>query len=233
MTNAEEVIRKVKAKASKEKSLVLRRFFKCGVGEYGEGDVFLGVTVPELRRISKEAGLLPLSQIRILMQNQIHEIRLIGLYFLVALYNASETKEKVIEFYLKEKKAVNNWDLVDSSASYILGDFLLTHKKEQKVLSKLIESKNLWDRRIGILATFSFIKKGNLDLPISLYQNLLSDKEPLIQKAIGWMLREVGKKSEKTLTDFLENNISSISRTSLRYAIERLSNKQKDYFLKK
>lgn len=208
-------------------------FFKTGPGEYGEGDVFFGVTVPEQRLVSKKYSDLPLSEIQKLLDDNVHECRLTALMILVSQYEKGDkkVKEKIVKFYLKNSKKVNNWDLVDSSAPYILGDYL--RDKERSILYKFAESKNLWQRRISIVSTLFLIKFGEYEDTFKLCKILFKDKEDLIHKACGWALREVGKKSEKTLLNFLDINVTVMPRTTLRYSIERLSESKRKYYLNK
>lgn len=199
-------------------------FFKTGKGEYGEGDVFLGLTVPQSRSIVKKHGTLPLSSIEVLLASKYHEERLIGLFFLVSQFEVGSMIDRkiIFDFYLAHLDRVNNWDLVDLSASQIVGAHLFS--KSTNVLDRFILSKNLWERRVAMVASFVFIKRGDASLTFRLAEKLLGDREDLIQKATGWMLREVGKRvSRKELELFLEKNVLVMPRTMLRYAIEHFS----------
>ncbi len=234
---AKSVIKELNAKKNKEKSLVLGRFFKTGPGQYGEGDVFLGIIVPEQRKISKKFAGLSLPEIKTLINNKIHEVRLTGLFILVANYQKSKDdkeRERIFKFYLANAKKINNWDLVDLSAPNIIGDFCVRYPKNFLILEKMVLSKNLWERRIAILATFSFIKKGSFRETFVLAEALLNDTQDLMHKAVGWMLREVGKRvSRKQLEDFLKKNLKKMPRTALRYAIEHFEEKTRKEYLKK
>ena len=201
------------------KAKILARFFKTGVGEYGAGDKFLGIMVPQSRVLARKYKNLPLSQIQSLLKSPYHEERLIALLILV--YKFPKNPKAIYDFYLSHTKYINNWDLVDLTAPKIVGEYLLD--KSPDILFKLAKSDNLWERRIAILATFAFIYQGNPEPTLQISKLLLFDKHDLIHKAVGWMLREVGKRcGEKRLTDFLDLNLSLLPRTTLRYAIERL-----------
>lgn len=230
---AESVLRYIKKLGSPQKSKSSARFFKTGKGQYGEGDIFFGVTVPEQRGVAKKYKDLPLPEIQKLINTKVHECRLTALIILVAQYEQAnqKDKEKIYKFYLKNSKKVNNWDLVDSSAPYIVGDFLLN--KDRSVLYKLANSKNLWEKRISIVSTMKFISKGDFRETLEISKILFGDKEDLIHKAVGWMLREVGKKSEKALDNFLKKHGNLMPRTSLRYSIEKFSKSKRKYYLLK
>ena len=226
MTRLAALQRELKRYGNKQRAIISQRFFKTGPGQYGEGDVFLGLTVPEQRRIAGRYRDLPLSDIKKLLQDKIHEFRLTALLILVARYEAAESvgRQLIVDFYLRQSKRINNWDLVDVSAPYILGDYLLSNKLGHKLLLRLAVSDNLWERRIAMVATYAFIRAGSSREVLAVAKKLLSDQHDLIHKATGWMLREMGKRvSEKTLVDFLHKNYDRLPRTALRYAIERLS----------
>ena len=209
--------------ANPEKAKIYARFFKTGKGEYGEGDVFLGLTVPQTRGISKNYGHLNLDEIHDLLTSPIHEHRLISLLILIHKYGKSDDhgKNKFIDFYLKNAKKVNNWDLVDLSAHQLLGEYLLQKNKARSILEKLAKSSNVWEKRISIISTYVFIKKYKFDETLKIAGLLLNDKHDLIQKAVGWMLREVGKHISREVEElFLKKYYLQMPRTSLRYAIE-------------
>jgi len=217
--------------ADKNKATILSRFFKTGLGQYGQGDKFLGVVVPEQRIIARKFIDLKLGDLQKLLDSPYHEERLTGLLILVLKYphaNKLEQK-KIYNFYLKNTKKINNWDLVDLTAEKIIGPYL--ENKDKSILFKLARSKNLWERRIAILSTFYYIKKGESELTFQISELLLEDKQDLMHKAVGWMLREVGKRcSEKTEEDFLKKYYKQMPRTMLRYAIERFEeNKRLKY----
>ncbi len=225
---------------SKEKAKILSRFFKTGKGQYGEGDVFIGVVVPNSRKVAKKYINISFANIDELIKSKIHEERLVAVFILVAKYQKACTRKDIIQkreickFYLVHTKNINNWDLVDLSAPKILGDFLLKNNKafSRNILVKFAKSKNLWERRIAILATFQFIYNGEYQWTFRIVKILLKDEHDLIHKACGWMLREVGKRvSEEKLEEFLKENIKIMPRTMLRYAIERLSEQKQRYYL--
>jgi 3-methyladenine DNA glycosylase AlkD len=228
---AEEVKKEIKKFADPERAKNAQRYFKTGKGQYGYGDVFLGLSVPLQRKIAKKFEGLPLSEIKKLISSKIHEHRFIALIILLSQYQkgTASDKKSIVNFYLKNKKYINNWDLVDTSAPRILGDWFLN--KEKSFLYKMAKSKNIWDRRIAILSTFWFIKHNRFEDSIKLARILLSDKHDLIHKAVGWMLREMGKRSETELEAFLDKNYRLMPRTMLRYAIERLPEKKRLYFM--
>lgn len=223
----------LKGFANKDKKEILQSFFKTGKGEYGEGDIFLGVVVPDSRRVAEKYQDLSLAQIEELLNSKIHEERLVALFVLVRQFEKGDEKmrDKICRFYLAHTKNINNWDLVDTSAYKILGAYLWQNKKENKILEKLAKSENLWERRISMISTFYFIKQGSYEWTLKIAKILMKDEHDLIHKAVGWMLREVGKKDEKTLIEFLEKYKNSLPRTALRYAIERLPLLQKKKML--
>lgn len=223
--------------ASKSKASILQRFFKTAPGQYGAGDIFLGIKVPDQRKIAKKYAYLSLKELKRLLESEIHEFRLVALLILVEQYEQVtdlKTKEKIVKFYLSQRLRVNNWDLVDLSVYKILGDWLLIKTSERKILDKLAVSRNLWERRIAMVATYAFIKKGQTKETLRLAKKLLKDEHDLVHKAVGWMLREVGKRvSKKELLIFLDQNSKNMPRTALRYAIEHLSPSERENYLKK
>jgi len=225
-----DIRKRLRQLGSPEHAAVSRRFFKTGPGEYGEGDIFIGIKVPVLRKLAKEYRDLALKDIKKLLASEIHEERLLALFMLVALFNdADEFKKKEIcELYLKNTSFVNNWDLVDSSAEHIVGAFLMD--KNKTPLYRLAESKDLWERRIAIMSTFHFIKRGEFGETLKIAEMLLPDKEDLIHKAVGWMLREIGKRDMQAEEVFLTAHCKIMPRTMLRYAIEKFpEEKRKDH----
>ena len=219
--------------SSPEKAEALSRFFKTGPGEYGEGDVFIGVRVPEIRRVASLFQYLPLSDVLQLMYSSIHEERLFALLLLVQRYKAGVSQKAVVETYLQNKARVNNWDLVDLSAPLILGDWLKSSSSRGRWLNPLVRSKSLWDRRIAIVSTHAFIREGDFSETLRIAGMLIQDPEDLIHKATGWMLREVGKRDEQALEGFLQLRCTAMPRTMLRYAIERLEEKKRRAYLQK
>lgn len=209
-----------------------QRFFRTGKGEYGEGDLFVGVRVPALRKLVKESGDTPLTQIYELLKSKYHEARLLALLMLVNRFNSAEEadRKKIFNRYMRNLRHVNNWDLVDSSASYIVGVYL--YDKDRSILYKEAKSKNLWRRRVAIIATHYFIRQEQYTDTLRLAKLLLQDKEDLIHKAVGWMLREVGNRDEQVLHKFLRQHCRRMPRTMLRYAIEKLNQQQRQQYLK-
>lgn len=218
--------------SNSDQAEIYLRFFKTGKGEYGEGDKFLGIKVPVSRKIAKQFKDLSLKEIQQLIFSPIHEERLVALLILVEQFRkADETKRKIIyDFYLKNSKRVNNWDLVDLSAEKIIGAYLLD--KNKRILFKLAKSKNLWERRIAIMSTFHFIKSGFYDTTLEISDLLIKDEHDLIHKAVGWMLREIGKRDLKTEEDFLKKHYQKMPRTMLRYAIEKFPEEKRQAYLK-
>ena len=206
-------------------------FFKTGPGQYGEGDQFIGVRVPVIRKVAKEFKGLPLAEVECLLHSPIHEERLAALVILVmrAAKADAKTRKQIYDLYLAKTKFVNNWDLVDLSAPQIVGTYLAD--KSRRPLYRLAKSSWLWDRRISILATFHFIRLGDFGDTMKIAELLLTDREDLMHKAVGWMLREVGKRDEAALEDFLGRHSRAMPRTMLRYAIERLSERKRKNFM--
>lgn len=224
-----ELIKEMDSLKNPEKIKIFQRFFKTGKGEYGEGDIFLGLNVPTEKELAKKYQDLDFSDIQELLESRIHEHRMLGTMILCN-YSKSQP-EKAFKFYLKNAKRMNNWDLVDCSAPQIVGKFLVDQDKQ--ILHKLAESSNLWEKRISIVSTLSLIRNNQLQPTLEISKKLLRDKHDLIHKAVGWMLRELGKKDEKLLEKFLHDNYSELPRTSLRYAIERFSPEKREYYLYK
>lgn len=213
----------LRVKADPKKAAFFPRFFKAGKGEYGEGDVFMGVTVPLMREVAKEFRDAPLETIEEMLADPVHEMRLTALHILVLQFKKADAdgKKAIADFYLRHLDGVNNWDLVDSSAPQILGAWLLP-KKDRSVLYRLARSGSLWRERVAIVATQELIRRGEFEDTIRIATILLHHKHDLIHKAVGWMLREVGKKDEKVLRAFLAAHAATMPRTALRYAIERM-----------
>ena len=219
---AELLIESMHALADKEKAQFLQRFFKTGKGQYAEGDIFWGIKVPETRQVAKAYRSLPFSEIKKVVANPVHELRLCGLLILVEQFKkASETDKKdIFDFYLSNTQYINNWDLVDLSAYNIVGNYLLD--KPRDILYRLAKSKNMWEQRIAIVSTWAFIRNRELDDTLAISELLLDHPHDLIHKAVGWMLRELSKRNESAMLDFVEKHYNRLSRTTLRYAIERL-----------
>lgn len=232
---AKEVVSALKSLASATKAAELQRFFKTGPGEYGEGDVFLGVMVPSTRKIASKFSDLSLTEISKLMKSDFHEARLCGLIILTNQYKKSKDlsqKKSYFEFYIKllHSGYINNWDLVDVSAPTI-GEYLLQINEPMPILIKLSGSKSLWERRASMILTFAFIRDGHLDPTYELAQTLLKDEHDLMHKAVGWMLREMGKRDVGLLRSFLSNHCAEMPRTTLRYAIEKMSESERKKWL--
>ena len=221
---AVEVRKELKSMADPDKAAILQRYFKTGLGQYGEGDIFIGVMVPQSRKVAKKFSQLQLVEVKMLLYSSIHEERLVALLILVWRYSSAlssrEEKEEIVKFYLDNIKQVNNWDLVDLSAPNILGAHLID--RDRRLLYRLARSENVWERRIAILATYHFIRNGDFSDTLKIAEMLLQDRHDLIHKAAGWMLREVGKRDVASEEAFLEKHRSVMPRTMLRYAIERL-----------
>lgn len=227
-----EIVADIELHANPEKALILKRFFKTGPGGYGEGDTFLGIVVPLQREIGKKYQDLKLPDLQKLIKSKIHEARLIALFILVHQYKkaALTHKKKFVDFYLKNKAYVNNWDLVDSSAHLILGDSLLN--KPNKILFILAKSGTIWDRRIAVISSLAFIRKGQFEVTLKLAKLLLKDKHDLMHKAVGWMLREIGNRNVVELENFLDEYAAIMPRTMLRYAIEKIPEKKRKFYLR-
>ncbi len=217
-----------------EKAAFFPRFFKTGPGDYGEGDMFLGVTVPNTRLVAKKFKDLPLRDIQKLLQSKWHEERLVALHIMVYRFNSANeaTQKELYDFYLAHTDRVNNWDLVDTSARDIVGGYLYRHHNLLPILDVLAESELLWERRIAMIATFYFLTKGDPEPTIHLSEKLLQDEEDLMHKAVGWMLREMGKRCDRQLlVDFLAEYYKTMPRTTLRYAIEHFDEPTRKRYL--
>jgi 3-methyladenine DNA glycosylase AlkD len=227
-----ELIREVRAAADPERARASAWFFKTGEGQYGEGDRFIGIRVPVQRQIAKRYAGISLDAVAELIASPIHEHRMVALEILVEKYKKGNERERqtIFNFYRKQRKWINNWDLVDGSAPQILGMHLLSGGRE--LLEHMSVSKNLWERRMAIVATLTFIRRDEFDDTLRIAERLLDDKHDLIHKAMGWMLREVGKRSESTLVQFLEEHYDAMPRTALRYAIERFPEERRRRMLR-
>lgn len=234
MSQIEELKKALRKLADAEKAKFFPRFFKAGPGQYAEGDKFIGVTVPNMRIVAKQFNNLPLEQVKSFLYSPIHEERLVALLILVNQFQKAdeEKKKEIYEFYLAHTKQVNNWDLVDLSAPNIVSMYLLD--KSREVLYKLAKSSNLWERRIAVLGTFAFItKKKEYEETFKIAELLLHDKHDLIHKAVGWMLREVGKRvSREKEEEFLKKHYKTMPRTMLRYALEHFPEEKRQMYLK-
>jgi 3-methyladenine DNA glycosylase AlkD len=221
----------LKKARNKKTAETLSWFFKTGKGEYGEGDKFLGIKVPQIREIAKANKDLGMPEIKEALQSKYHEERLCALFILVDKYTKGndETREQIYRFYLANTKSINNWDLVDLTAPNILGKHLLA--RDRRILLKLAKSQHLWERRISILATFEFIREKQFSDSLKIAKLLLNDDHDLIHKGVGWMLREIGKRDMKTEEWFLKKHYEKMPRTMLRYAIEKFPEKKRLAYL--
>jgi 3-methyladenine DNA glycosylase AlkD len=220
--------------ASPERKINVERFFKTGKGQYGEGDEFIGVSNPDIRKVARQYKDISLDEIELLLHSPIHEDRLCALIILVNQNDKaySEAQKQIVNLYIVNLAFINNWDLVDLSAHYILGKAIYDGIQEKAILDTLAHSPVLWERRVSIISTFYFIHKGNIDDTLRLSKVLLSDKEDLMHKAIGWALREAWKKDAPRVEEFLQENYLHLPRTTLRYAIERMEENKRKRFLK-
>lgn len=228
-----DIIAEMEQLKDPEKAQVLSGFFKTGKGQYGEGDIFLGIKVPEQRRIAKKFSGLDLEDIRRLLYSKIHEHRLVALLVLINRYRNADAggRQEVFDFYLSMTERINNWDLVDVSAPNIIGDYLID--KDRDILYTLAKSSSIWERRIAVISTLAFIKKGMYEDTLRISELLLDDKHDLIHKATGWMLRETGKRDQVVEERFLRKYHSRMPRTMLRYAIERFDNNLRKHYMEK
>lgn len=230
-----DIQKKLETYATEEKKEILPRFFKTGKGEYGEGDKFLGVVVPNIRKVAKRNVDVNDITLNGLLTSCWHEMRMCGLLILCTRFEKADEKTRsyIYHYYLSHTAAINNWDLVDLSAPCIMGRYLLDKKEERKELYNLATSNILWEQRIAVVSTLTFIRKDDFNDILHLAELLLHHPHDLMQKAIGWMLREVGKKDKNILKNFLELHSTEMPRTMLRYAIEKLEEKERLYYLKK
>ena len=220
------------AMADPERARTQQRFFKTGPGEYGHGDIFIGVKVPQLRKLAKQYADADMMVIEELLHSPVHEHRHLALFLLIQQFEQADAEGRaaIVNLYLANTACINNWDLVDCSAHCILGAFL--HDRESQLLHRLAQSENLWERRMAIVATWHFIRNGQLDETFALAARLLTDTQDLIHKAVGWMLREAGKRDEDALVTFIKTHYQAMPRTMLRYAIERFDGPRRKQLLK-
>jgi len=228
----ENLIKEIYEARDPKQAELLQRFFKTGPGEYGEGDKFLGLKVPVQRRIAQKYTGLNFVQIQKLLDSVVHEHRLIGLLILVDKFKKADEKTKgdIFNFYLKNTKNINNWDLVDLTSHKIVGEFLKDKKRDK--LYDLAQSKNLWEKRISIISCFAYIKNSDFKDALRISEILLNDNHDLIHKAVGWALREIGKKDKSAEENFLKRYYKIMPRTMLRYAIEKFEEKERKRYLK-
>ena len=234
MNTAKNVLKTLEKDIQGEKRDIFSKFFKTGKGEYGEGDIFWGITVPDIRNTAKiYFKNLSFSEIEKLVHSPIHEVRLTGYIILTYKYEKGDRREKeeIVSFYLSNLNGVNNWDIVDLSCYKILGDSIAKGIKKKDILYTLVKSKDIWKRRIAVVSTYAMIKKDMYEDTLKISSILLEDNRDLIQKAVGWMLREVGKRDIEVLRGFLNENMKKMGRTTLRYAIEKMDEKERKRYL--
>lgn len=236
----QQIVSELENLGSPERAKHSLRFFKTGHGQYGEGDLFYGASVPEMRIVTRKYKDINLDDVQELLKNKYHECRLVALLILVEKYEHAEhikndsDKKKIYEMYLNNTKYINNWDLVDLSAHKIVGAYLYDKdSKERSILYKLAKSKDLWEKRISIISTFYFIYRKDFNVSLKISEILLKDKHDLIHKAVGWMLREIGKKDQSVEEKFLKQHYKIMPRTMLRYAIEKFDDKKKKFYMNK
>ena len=232
MMSAKKIKERLQKLGNKKQAEKSAQYFKTGPGEYGEGDIFLGIRVPELRKLAKDYQNIPLREAEKLLGSAIHEERLLALLIFVRRFSKGDasTQKEIYTLYLKNTQFINNWDLVDVSAQHIVGVFLMD--KSKKPLYRMAKSPNLWERRIAIMSTFHFIRQNDFSETLKLARMLLCDKEDLIHKAVGWMLREIGKRDLSIEVAFLKPRYNKMSRTLLRYAIEKFPVAKRQRYLK-
>lgn len=223
IVSAAQLLRELQLLRNPERALVSQRFFKTGPGQYAEGDRFLGLTVPMLRALAKRHSQLRLNEVGKLLRSTCHEARLLALLIMVGQYACGDTAQQAAPYklYLANMQRINNWDLVDVSAEHIVGPYL--QNRVRTPLQRLARSRNLWQRRIAVLATFHYIKQGEFAETLHLAELLVTDTHDLIHRAVGWMLREIGKRDQAVLEAFLNVHAAQMPRTMLRYAIERFT----------
>lgn len=238
---ANEIITAMQMLENPEQRKVLMGFFKTGKGQYGEGDEFLGLKVPETRAFVKEYRMLPLQEVQVLLKSRWHEVRLCALLILVDQYNRRGTspkdKDRILQLYLKNTKRANNWDLVDLSCYKILGQWLVesdaTDAEKLQLMDRLANSDNLWEQRISIVSTMATLKVGDASYTLRYAKHHLHHKHDLMHKAVGWLLREMGKRcGMNMLREFLSEYASTMPRTTLRYAIEKMDKEEREYWMK-
>jgi len=232
MMIADSITKRLKKLGNKEQAAISQRFFKTGPGEYGEGDIFLGIKVPVLRKLAQEYLNLSLKEVKTIFESKYHEQRLLSLFIMVDQFSKGDQKKKksIYELYLKNTGLINNWDLVDSSAHHIVGPYLID--KSKAPLDELAQSDLLWERRIAIMSTFHYIKHDKFTDTLKITGRLVADKEDLIHKAVGWMLREIGKRHLPSEETFLKKHYHHMPRTMLRYAIEKFPEPKRQRYLK-
>lgn len=229
---AKKIINELKILATEERKRTNEWFFKTEKGSYGYGDIFIGVTVPDIRKISKKfSSIISLSETKKLIQSPIHEVRLCALIILVNQYK-NDNPDEIFDFYIQNISYINNWDLVDTSAPYITGDYFYRNTKKRNMMFEFSKSESLWIRRISIISTFYFIRNNEFSETLEIAKTLINDEQDLIHKAVGWMLREVYKRDEELVKTFLRSNYDQLPRVMLRYAIEKMDKVERIQYLK-
>ncbi len=229
-----QIQKQIRKQSCKEYAIKCQRFFKTAPGEYGHGDIFLGIKTPEIRKLAKENIELKIIDVKKLIYSKFHEERLLGLIIIVNKYSKTKNekvKEQLYQVYIKSFKYINNWDLVDVTCPHIIGKHLID--KDRKILYQWAKSDHLWTKRIAMISNWWFIRKNDLIDVFKMSKILISDEHDLIQKAVGWMLREAGKKDIQKLEAYLKKHSNKMPRTMLRYAIEKLPEKKRQFYLKK
>jgi 3-methyladenine DNA glycosylase AlkD len=232
---ADSVLQAVQKYTSHGDAEFLGHFFKTGEGQYGAGDIFIGVRAPDNRKVCKEFINASLAQLEELLESPIHELRLCAVMIMAYKYPKADAVQRkaLFDLYLRRTDRINNWDIVDASCRSVVGQYILDHPEKSDILRKLARSKDLWERRIAIVSTWQLIRVRQFDLTYEIAEMLLNDKEDLIHKAVGWMLREAGKRDELPLREFLAEHKSVMPRTALRYAIEKFSPEDRAEYLRK
>jgi 3-methyladenine DNA glycosylase AlkD len=233
--SATQVVKEIQALSNRGRAHDLQKFFQTAPGQYGEGDIFLGLTVPQVRTVAKEYKAISLDEIDVLVRSKFHEVRLCGLVILTLQYKAAKErkiKKKLFDLYMKAMTDgyINNWDLVDVTAP-IIGEYLIDSDDPYVLLYKLAKSKSLWQRRVSMVFTFAFIRSGDIEPTFEMAEKLLHDKHDLIHKAVGWALREAGKLNGIALRNFLATHSHEMPRTMLRYSIEKFSERERKKWL--
>lgn len=231
---ANDVLTALEKHASPADAAFLERFFKTGEGEYGAGDVFIGVRVPQTRQVAVQFKAISLTDIEALLESPIHEMRLCAVIIMTLQAKRADAShlKALAELYLRRTDRINNWDIVDTSCRDIIGEYILQNPEKRRLARRLARSDNIWERRIAMISTWQWIRAGHLGPTFEIAELLIGDTHDLIHKAVGWMLREAGKKDSDQLRQFLISHIRQLPRTTLRYAIERFEPDERRYFLK-
>jgi len=229
------VLREMEKHSSPGDAEFLGRFFKTGEGQYGAGDVFIGTRVPATRVVAEQFATASLTELEALLESPIHELRLCAVIIMAEQYKKADPahRQKILELYLRRTDRINNWDIVDSSCRDIVGQYILDHPQQADIARRLARSKDIWERRIAMVSTWQLIRARQFELTYEIAEMLLSDKHDLIHKAVGWMLREAGKRDELPLRQFLAKHARQMPRTALRYAIEHFSPEDRAQFMRR